>query len=78
MSEMENIAITILPWVQAEWSSFQHSNILTDIPDVEIYKDGEGGKSSHSKPSQHEDVCQHDELKEEQMTTVTLLFSMSF
>ncbi len=54
--------LTILAWVQAECGPLQHGSILADIPDVEIYKDWEGGKSSHSEPSQHEDVCQHDEL----------------
>lgn len=56
--------LTILAWVQAECSTVQHGSVLADIPDVEIYKDWKGSKSSHSEPSQHEDVCQHDELKE--------------
>lgn len=60
---METV-LTILSWVQAERSSLQHCSILANIPNVEIYKHWEGGERCHTKPSQHEDVCQHDELKE--------------
>lgn len=62
VEEIQTI-LTILAWVQAECGSLQHSSILADIPDVEIYEDWEGGESSHSEPSQHEDVRQHDELQ---------------
>lgn len=57
--------LTILAWVKAQGGSLQDSSILANIPDVEIYENWNGGKCSHSKPSQHEDVCQHDELKGE-------------
>lgn len=57
------IVLTILAWVQAERGPLQHSGILADVPDVEVYEDWEGGEGSHSEPSQHEDVCQHDELR---------------
>lgn len=55
--------LTILAWVKAQAGSLQDSSILANIPDVEVYENWDGGKCSHSKPSQHEDVCQHDELK---------------
>lgn len=61
--------LTILAWVQAERGSIQHSGILANIPDVEIEENWDGSKGGHSEPSQHEDVSQHDELKEEKMTT---------
>lgn len=60
------ISLTVLAWVQAEWSSLQHSSVLADVPDVEVYKDRDGGEPSNSQPGQHEDVCQHDELQGKQ------------
>lgn len=63
------LILTILAWVQAECGPLQYGGILANIPDVEINKDGEGGESSHSEPSQHEDVCQHDELQQQQRNT---------
>lgn len=65
---METI-LTILAWVQAECGPLQHGSILANIPDVEVYKDWEGGESSHSEPGQHEDVCQHDELQGQHKNT---------
>lgn len=58
------IGLTVLAWIQTKRSSLQHSCILADVPDVKVYKDRDGGKTSNSEPSQHEDVCQHDELQE--------------
>ena len=58
--------LTILAWVQAERGPVQHCSILANIPDVEVYEDRQGGEGRHSKPGQHEDVCQHDELQEQQ------------
>lgn len=55
--------LTILAWVQAEGGSFQHCGILADVPDVKVYKDWDRGEGGHSKPSQHENVCQHDKLQ---------------
>lgn len=62
-AQLVAIGLTVLAWVQTKRSSLQHSSILADVPDVEVYKDRDGGKTSNSKPSQHEDVCQHDELQ---------------
>lgn len=62
--QLVKISLTILAWVQAKRSSLQHSSILANVPDVKVYKDRDGGKTSNSEPSQHEDVCQHDELQE--------------
>lgn len=55
--------LTVLAWVQAERGSLQHCGVLADVPDVEVYEDWDGGEGSHSEPSQHEDVCQHDKLR---------------
>lgn len=67
--------LTILAGVQAECGPLQHSDILANVPDVEIYKDWERGKSCHSQPRQHEDVCQHDELKKAEKVTITHLIT---
>lgn len=61
--QLIRIRLTILAWVQAKRSSLQHSGILANVPDVKVYKDWDGGETSNSEPSKHEDVCQHDELQ---------------
>lgn len=50
---------------------------MANVPDVEVYEDGEGGESGHSEPSQHEDVSQHDELKEQQKANGSRLGTVS-
>lgn len=62
--QLLKLSLTVLAWVQAERGSLQHSSILANVPDVKVNKDRDGGESSNSEPSQHEDVCQHDELQE--------------
>lgn len=64
--EETETGLTILAWVQAERGPVQHCSVLANIPDVEVYEDGQGGESRHSEPGQHEDVRQHDELQEQQ------------
>lgn len=61
--EETETGLTILAWVQAERGPVQHCSVLANIPDVEVYEDGQGGESRHSEPGQHEDVRQHDELQ---------------
>lgn len=56
---------TVLARVQAERGALQHGGILANVPDVEVDKDGQGGKHRHTQPGQHEDVRQHDELKQD-------------
>lgn len=62
--QLLKLSLTVLAWVQAERGSLQHSSILANVPDVKVNKDRDGGETSNSEPSQHEDVCQHDELQE--------------
>lgn len=62
--QLLKLSLTVLAWVQAERGSLQHSGILANVPDVKVNKDRNGGETSNSEPSQHEDVCQHDELQE--------------
>lgn len=64
--------LTILAWIQAQLRPIQNRRILANIPDVEVQKDWDGGESCDSKPSQHEDVGQHDELKEERRINIRL------
>lgn len=54
---------TVLAWVQAECGVLHCGSILADVPDVKVDKDRDRSECCHSKPSQHEDVRQHDELK---------------
>lgn len=61
--------ITILTRVEAQRGPLQDSRVLANIPDVEVYKDGYGGERCHSEPGQHEDVSQHDELKNKHRKT---------
>lgn len=62
--QLVQLSLTVLAWVQAQRGSLQHSSVLANVPDVKVYEDWDGGKTSNSEPSQHEDVCQHDELQE--------------
>lgn len=62
--QLLKLSLTVLAWVQAERGSLQHGSILANVPDVKVNKDWDGGETSNSEPSQHEDVCQHDELQE--------------
>lgn len=64
---------TVLTRVEAQRSPLQQSVVLANIPDVEIYKDRNGGESCHSQPGQHEDVSQHDELKISTENQITIL-----
>lgn len=62
--------LTVLPWIQAQVRPIQDCCVLANIPDVEVKKDWDGGESCDPEPSQHEDVGQHDELKEEWRATI--------
>lgn len=46
--QLMKLSLTVLAWVQAERSSLQHSSVLANVPDVKVYKDRDGGKTSNS------------------------------